>query len=127
MSLRITEKTNSKPPSLYNDTFLHDFHLRSETKEYYDLLNELDIDSFSDNSMRNISQRLKVKNSNQEVLDALKGLKNSIDILSDRVDKQNLYVSKIITTEEVQKRIEEKYKSVKEMKRKRANSKCYIF
>ena len=127
MSLRITEKTNSKLPSLYNNPFLQMAHSRSEVEEKSGLINEFSNDSFFYNDIQNISQISEVKNSNQDILNALKELKNSIDKLSDRVEKQNSQMSKIITAEEVQKRIEEKFNSVKELKRKSADSKCYIF
>lgn len=127
MSSRITEKINCKQPSLYNDTFLYMVHSKSEAKEKNDSINEFNCDSIFYDSMQSISQISETKKPNEKVLNALKELKNAIDKLSDRVEKQNFHISQIITAEEVQRRLEVKYKSVKEMKKKNVDSKCYIF
>ncbi|OMJ89084.1 hypothetical protein SteCoe_8805 [Stentor coeruleus] len=130
MSSRKAAMTNSKPPSLYNDVFFEDPSLKAELEEQRKIRESVDSIYFSDFSLKEQDTPTEANTPHLVVLNAIKDLKKSIDMLSDRVEKQNATISKIITSEEVHERISKKFMEVKILEKKKnrsEDSNCMIF
>lgn len=130
MSSRKAVITNSKPPSLYNDVFFEDSSLKAELEEQRKIRESVDSIYFSDFSLKDQETPTEASTPHLVVLNAIKDLKKSIDMLSDRVEKQNATISKIITAEEVHERISKKFTEIKILEKKKnrsEDSNCKIF